>query len=94
MKKSVIGIIILSLLFLPVALAQVGKTTIKEGKLSAYGEGFVKVNGEKIILCQGCRIFDELGHEISIDGLVATETVRVVIVEPCAIEVKALVVRK
>jgi hypothetical protein len=64
------------------------------GKLFAYGKSSIVVDGEEIDLCEEAQVLDPADMPISIDGLVATETVSVIIRDDCAIEVKALEIRK
>jgi len=64
------------------------------GKLSAYAKSSIVVDGEPIDLCEEAQVLDPKGMQIRIDGLVATETVSVIIRDGCAIEVRALEMRK
>jgi len=64
------------------------------GTLSGYGKNHVVVDGKRIELCRNYRVYDDLDEEISMDGLVATETVMVVFKGDCAATVKALLVRR
>ncbi len=63
------------------------------GSLSDYGKGFVTVDGTRIGVCADAKIFDDNGAEITVDGLVATETVVVTVKGGCAIKVKAVTVK-
>ena len=94
MKKTLAGIIILSFLVIPVAFAQENKINTIEGKLNAYDTDFVTVKNDKIMLCPGCRILDDVGNESSTNGLTAAETVRVKVGEKCATEVRIVVIRR
>ena len=64
------------------------------GRLSGYGMHMVIVDGDKIELCEDYEVLDCLDRQISLDGLIATETVQVTLTEACAVAVKAMRVRK
>jgi hypothetical protein len=64
------------------------------GELSAYGNGAVVVDGERIELCDDFDVLDTLEKPIRIDGLVATEIVTVTVRKSCAIQVKAEKIRR
>jgi len=74
--------------------AQEEKPVVITGKLFGYGKSSIVVNGEQIDLCEEAQVLDPRDRLISIDGLVATQTVSVTIRDGCAIEVKALEIRK
>jgi|YNPNPStandDraft_1061719.scaffolds.fasta_scaffold03277_2 hypothetical protein len=64
------------------------------GKLLRYTSSSVVVAGTRIPLCRDCTIYDDQDNEISIDGLVATEEVMVILKGGCASRVKSTLVRK
>ena len=74
--------------------AQEEKPVVITGKLFGYGKSSIVVNGEQIDLCEEAQVLDPADKLIRMDGLVATETVSVIIRDGCAIEVKALEIRK
>jgi hypothetical protein len=74
--------------------AQEEKPVVITGKLVGYGKSSIVVEGEQIDLCEEAEVLDPLERQIHTDGLVATETVSVVIRDGCAIEVKALEIRR
>jgi hypothetical protein len=74
--------------------AQEEKPVVVTGKLVGYGKSSIVVEGEQIDLCEEAQVLDPAERQIHIDGLVATETVSVIIRDGCAIEVKALEIRK
>ena len=67
---------------------------IVTGELTGYGSGAVVVDHEKINLCDEYEVLDTLDKAITIDGLVATETVTVAIKNDCAFMVKADKIRR
>jgi len=67
---------------------------IVTGKLTGYGSRAVVVDREKIPLCDEYEVLDTLEKVISIEGLVATETVTVAIKNDCAFMVKAEKIRR
>ena len=74
--------------------AQEEETVVLSGRLTAYDARSVSVNGEHIDLCQNAQVLDPADRPILTDGLVATVTVEVVLKKGCAIEVKALEIRR
>ena len=64
------------------------------GRLTGYDASFVVVDGEKVELCENARVLDPAEMDILTDGLVATETVKVIIINGCAMEVKAMEIRR
>lgn len=80
--------------FLAPSHAQEEKPVVITGKLFGYGKSSIVVNDERIDLCEEAQVLDPRDRLISIDGLVATETVSVTIRDGCAIEIKALEIRK
>ena len=74
--------------------AQEEKPVVVTGKLVGYGKSWIVVQGERIDLCEEAKVLDPLERQIHMDGLVATETVSVIIRDGCAIEVKALEIRR
>ena len=97
-KMTILWIVILSFLL---TLSQISFShaaergvTIRIGKLNGYGEKFVKVDGQRIQLCKNAVILDDNDHPIPVEGLVATEKVRVKIKRGCAFEVKAILIRQ
>jgi hypothetical protein len=74
--------------------AQEEKPVVITGKLFGYGKSSVVVNGEEIDLCEEAQVLDPGDRPISTEGLVATETVSVIIRDGCTIEIKALEIRK
>lgn len=81
-------------LLLPSTHAQEKDVQIVTGRLSDYGGHAVVVDGDKIELCEDAEVLDCLGRRISLDGLIATETVQVTLKNACAVEVKALRIRR
>ena len=67
---------------------------VVSGKLTGYDAVSVVVDGEKIDLCEASRVLDPAEKPILTDGLVATETVEVTILNGCASEVKAMEIRR
>lgn len=85
----------LSFCFLPYELcAREEAPVVISGKLTGYDAGSVVVDGEKVELCENARVLDSAERDILTDGLVATETVKVIIIDGCAIEVKAMEIRR
>lgn len=74
--------------------AEEEQTVLLSGKLTGYDTRSVTVDGEHIDLCDNVQVLDSEDRPILTDGLVATETVAVVLTKGCAIEVKALEIRK
>ena len=70
------------------------KPVVVTGKLVGYGKSSIVVVGEQIDLCEEAKVLDPGERQIQMDGLVATETVSVIIRDGCAIEVKALEIRR
>ena len=93
MKIAVAGTILFLLLLQPLTHAQ-EQIWFKTGELTKYGEGAVVVDQEKFWLCDDYEVLDTLEKRISIDGLVATETVTVAIKNNCAFMLKAEKIRR
>jgi len=74
--------------------AQEEKTVVISGRLTGYDTRSVFVDGERIEFCENAQVRDPRDMEILTDGLVATETVEVTLKSGCAIEVKALEIRR
>jgi hypothetical protein len=74
--------------------AQEDKPVVIAGKLDGYGKSSIVVEGEQIDLCEEAQVLDPADRLIRLDGLVATETVSVIIRDGCANQVKALEIRK
>jgi hypothetical protein len=70
------------------------ETVVISGRLTGYDTHSVFVNGEHINLCDKGQVLDPADMRITTDGLVATETVEVILRNGCAIQVKALEVRR
>ena len=64
------------------------------GRLTGYNAGSVFVDGEKVELCENARVLDPAEMGILTDGLVATERVKVIVIKGCAVEVKAMEIRR
>jgi hypothetical protein len=95
MKIAVAGTILFFLLLQPPAHAEEQEEIIViTGELSSYSDEAVVVNEEKFWLCDDYEVLDTLEKRISIDGLVATETVTVAIKNNCAFVVKAEKIRR
>ena len=98
-QRLVIVLITLSALFftlsiIPQANAQERGVTLRFGPLEKYTKSYIVLDGHRISLCKNVVILDNNEHPISIDGLVATETVKVKIKEGCAFEIQALIIRQ
>ena len=98
-QRLVIGLITLFTLFftlfvIPQAKAQDREVTLRFGSLEKYTQSYIVVDGNRISLCKNVVILDNNEHPIPIDGLVATETVKVKIKEGCAFEIQALIIRQ
>jgi hypothetical protein len=70
------------------------EVVVLSGKLNGYDAISVVVDGEHIDLCEDARVLDPTEKPILTDGLVATETVEVMIVNGCATEVQAMEIRR
>lgn len=70
------------------------ETVVISGRLTGYDTRSVFVDGEQINLCENARVLDPADMRILTDGLVATETIEVILKSGCAIEVKALEIRR
>jgi hypothetical protein len=81
-------------LFLSEPYAGEDEIVVVSGRLTGYDAKSVAVDGEDIALCENARVLDPAEKEILTDGLVATETVKVIIKNGCAIEVKATEIRR
>jgi hypothetical protein len=81
-------------LFLPEPQAEEEEILVISGRLTGYDTGSVVVDGERIELCEKARVLDPRDKQILTDGLVATETVEVTLKSGCAIEVKALEIKR
>ena len=80
--------------FLSEPYAREEEPVVISGKLTGYDARSVVVNGETIALCENAQVLDSTEKQILTDGLVATETVKVIIVDSCAMEVKATEIRR
>ena len=70
------------------------EVAVLSGRLTGYDVRSVIVDGEKVELCENARVLDPAEREILTDGLVATETVEVIVINGCATEVKAMEIRR
>ena len=94
-RTAVAGTTLFLLLVQPFSYAEEQEEVrILTGELSRYGKGTVVVDQEKIPLCDDYEVLDTLEKQISIDGLIATETVTVAIKNDCAFMVKAEKIRR
>ncbi len=100
MRKTVIGAILIMVMGLcasfSFAAEEKEKVEVITGKLTSYGKDFVQVEGDKTLLCKDCQVIEMSGNPITMEGLVATDTVEVTIntKEDCATVVKGLILRQ
>jgi hypothetical protein len=81
-------------LFLSEPYAREEEPVVISGRLTGYDARSVDVDGEKVELCENARVLDPAEMDILTDGLVATERVKVIIINGCAMEVKAMEIRR
>ena len=80
--------------FLSEPYAREEEPVVISGRLTGYDARSVVVDGEKVELCENARVLDPAEMDILTDGLVATERVKVIIINGCAMEVKAMEIRR
>jgi hypothetical protein len=90
----VIGGVLSLCLLVPLSHAQEEEIIVISGRLTGYDTRSVFVDGEQMQLCENGRVLDPTGMRILNEGLVATETVEVVLKNGCATEVRALEIRR
>ena len=95
MKKLLIFMLTAAFFILFTGLPFAMCTETVTGTLSGYGKNFIVVNGKKIALCDGYKVFDstDTEEESGTNGLIAVDTVTVTLKNTCAVKVKAIVVR-
>ena len=74
--------------------AQEEALVVISGRLTGYEAVCVFVDGENVELCKNARVLDPGEMDILTDGLAATETVKVITINGCATEVKAMEIRR
>ena len=95
MRLAVAGTILALLLVQSLSHAEEQEQVrVLTGELSTYGYRAVVVDGEEIDLCDEYEVLDTLDRTITIEGLIATETVTVAVKNECAFMVKAEKVRR
>ena len=94
-RTAVAGTILFLLLVQPFSYAEEQEEIrILTGELSRYGRGAVVVDQQRIPLCDDYEVLDTLEKQITIEGLIATETVTVAVKNDCAFMVKAEKIRR